>query len=846
MISAIGTTQARATVLVVLLVTSIAASSMAPVSGMDVSRDNGGTYNCKVAGKAPTIDGTISAGEWSAANSTSITMNGFTSPGLTTTATWYFMNDHDNLFIAVVFTVATDFLVLDFDDGHDHEATNGGEDYVLLDAAYYDKYWQESIWDWSNDNGAGGTKDGSGKRSADRKVYEVSKPIDTADSHDMSAAVTETLGFRIETFFSSEYYRFPQNTVDHDLNGNSDMTDEMILWANLVLANAPPNQPPALSAQALDHATGNSSTLFTYTVKYTDLDNDTISKSTILISGNTFTMTTTDDNYTDGAVFTYTTTLSVGQHDYAFNFSDGTDLARLPVTGTYPGPVVDDPLPPTLLAGSVSPTSGTTNTIFRYKVTYTDVNNDTPVQMQVLIDGNAHQMSTNDTAYKDGSIFTFQTTLAAGAHTYHFSFSDQTGSARLPNTGESNGPTVIEPNHPPVLTNASVTPGTGSHSGKFTFNVTYDDHEGTPAAFVALLISDKNLTMSSANGRLFSHVMDLAPGTYNYTFVASDGEFVVRDPQTGHLPGPVVTNSAPVARIAGGPGPIEIKESSKVTLDAKASSDPDGDALTYEWASDLQGHLGDFVNDTLQLQVGNHTIILTVKDRLGLNDTETIAVHVLPLLPHVVVKKIAPSNLPLMEGQTASFNVTILNDGDADATGVLVIFWLDGKAVENKTLTLAAGKPSTTIKWTYKIGPGDHTLQVTAMGSEETITIQVAKNLPPQAAFVHSPSIKVNTGAYFDGSSSSDPEGRPLKYSWTFSDGTNVTGANVTHVFKKKGEHTVTLTVTDDLGNQANVTKKVQVQAAKKPSGFLPGFEVPLMVTAFLAAILLIGRRRGR
>ena len=55
----------------------------------------------------------------------------------------------------------------------------------------------------------------------------------------------------------------------------------------------------------------------------------------------------------------------------------------------------------------------------------------------------------------------------------------------------------------------------------------------------------------------------------------------------------------------------------------------------------------------------------------------------------------------------------------------------------------------------------------------------------------------------FDGSASSDPQGDPLTYEWTFGDGTTGTGAKPTHTYEAFGEYTVTLVVRDNKGGQS-------------------------------------------
>ena len=63
----------------------------------------------------------------------------------------------------------------------------------------------------------------------------------------------------------------------------------------------------------------------------------------------------------------------------------------------------------------------------------------------------------------------------------------------------------------------------------------------------------------------------------------------------------------------------------------------------------------------------------------------------------------------------------------------------------------------------------------------------------------------------FDGSASSDPNGKPLTYAWSFGDGATATGAEPTHAYADNGDYAVTLTVTDESGLTATTTTPVLI-----------------------------------
>ena len=98
----------------------------------------------------------------------------------------------------------------------------------------------------------------------------------------------------------------------------------------------------------------------------------------------------------------------------------------------------------TLTSGDVTPTLGApSTTVFTYSVNYTNIWNIAPASCVVFIDESPHLMSTTDTDYSDGSLFTFTTTiLSDGIHYYYFDFSTSNATMRSPCCGIFVGPRV--------------------------------------------------------------------------------------------------------------------------------------------------------------------------------------------------------------------------------------------------------------------------------------------------------------------------------------------------------------------------------------------------------------------
>ena len=97
-----------------------------------------------------------------------------------------------------------------------------------------------------------------------------------------------------------------------------------------------------------------------------------------------------------------------------------------------------------------------------------------------------------------------------------------------------------------------------------------------------------------------------------------------------------------------------------------------------------------------------------------------------------------------------------------------------------------------------------------AFGAVEVVQVRFA----PMAAFsVSTASPRVGDAVTFDAAGSIDPDGEIVAYDWDFDgDGQpDAHGSTVNHAFAEPGEHEVTLTVTDDDGQQDSTSQRVEV-----------------------------------
>jgi PKD repeat protein len=71
----------------------------------------------------------------------------------------------------------------------------------------------------------------------------------------------------------------------------------------------------------------------------------------------------------------------------------------------------------------------------------------------------------------------------------------------------------------------------------------------------------------------------------------------------------------------------------------------------------------------------------------------------------------------------------------------------------------------------------------------------------------------------FDGSGSSDPDGRITAYKWDFGDGKTASSETAEHTYDSTGDFTVKLTVTDNKGLKTTTSLTVTVKDPPPPSG---------------------------
>jgi len=279
--------------------------------------------------------------------------------------------------------------------------------------------------------------------------------------------------------------------------------------------------------------------------------------------------------------------------------------------------------------------------------------------------------------------------------------------------------------------------------------------------------------ISQSGGPTASFTADVA-GVYTLVVAATDG--VDSDTDTLDITfNPSSTNNPPVADA--GANQTETLGNT-VNLDGTASSDPDGDPLTYLWIfSSLPSSSGlvngDISNSTSSAASfvpdvqGIYTLRLRVGDGTDF-DTDAMSLTVVgsnsPPVPN------AGPNQSVNLGDTVNLDGTGTSDPDGDP---LTYQWLFGNIPSNSSLTDAdiGTSTSSTASFTPDVA-GPYTIRLRVHdgiypANDYVGIVVVGPNSAPNADAGGDLSVSTGTLVSLDGSGSSDPEGDSLTFTWT-------------------------------------------------------------------------------
>ena len=208
---------------------------------------------------------------------------------------------------------------------------------------------------------------------------------------------------------------------------------------------------------------------------------------------------------------------------------------------------------------------------------------------------------------------------------------------------------------------------------------------------------------------------------------------------------------------------------------------------------------------------GTYTLTATSVADPSKSATATITVSDAPETPGTPDTNEAPSAdfTFSADALSVSFDASASADPDGSIAAYAWDFG-DGTSDEGESVSHtyeAAGTYTATLTVTDNEGESSAVAKSVQVVSAETPGVP-DPNEAPSADFTFSAN---ELSVSFDASASADSDGNITAYAWSFGDGETDEGERVDHTYAEAGTFDVTLTVTDDEGESAQVTKSVEV-----------------------------------
>jgi hypothetical protein len=343
------------------------------------------------------------------------------------------------------------------------------------------------------------------------------------------------------------------------------------------------------------------------------------------------------------------------------------------------------------------------------------------------------------------------------------------------------------------VTIAAVAPGVSTPTGFVTFSIFNPLVGITYETKVAIQDGTANLPIVSDLVVDGHQLIVFYEGDVNYE--TSGTEVIL------HVNAPA--NSAPIANAG---GPYGGNEGATITFNAVASSDPDGDPLTYDWNFG-DGTVANNAGATpshAYADNGPFTVTVTVRDALHAS-VASASVGVGNVSPTVS----AIAGAQIIQGGTYSATGSFTDPGADTFNGS--VNYGDGSSA-----AIATGGNAFTLGHTYAVaGTFEVTVSITdddgGTGSASAFVTVI--NSPPVAVVGGPYAGNEGSSIAFNASGSADPDGDPLTYDWNFGDGTVEpnSGPTPAHAYADNGAFNATVTVHDDHGHASTAIVTVTV-----------------------------------
>jgi PKD repeat protein len=347
----------------------------------------------------------------------------------------------------------------------------------------------------------------------------------------------------------------------------------------------------------------------------------------------------------------------------------------------------------------------------------------------------------------------------------------------------------------------------------------YTGEPGLPVAF------DGSGSSDSGSGTIESYDWDFGDGstgsgvTVDHTY-ASEGIYNVTLTVTDNggkvdSDGTTATITGPIPPVADPNGPYNALVGEDILFDGAGSTDADGTVVAWDWdfGDPNDPTPGTGVNPThAYSEAGNYTVSLVVTDDDGLTSA---AVTTTADITDGLTDPIADPNGPYAgtEGRELTFDGTASYDPDGGTIDSYDWDFGDGNTGVGPTPTNiydTAGTYTVTLVVTDDEG---------AISLPAETTADIGIDAPPVANPNGPYSGTINEPVTFDGSASTD-DFAIVAYDWDFgdpNDPTPGTGVDPQHTYTETGVYTVSLTVTDDVGQTDTATTTATIGDGNLP-----------------------------
>ena len=373
------------------------------------------------------------------------------------------------------------------------------------------------------------------------------------------------------------------------------------------------NYAPQLEEWSATPSMGTRGDIYTYSIEYTDDENDPPTLSKVFVDGIGYDMESDDLDYDEGAVYSYMTNLTLGHHKYYFLFSDGVFEVRVPLEpGTELfGPQVNNRDPEAEIDSPVDKAELTTDEIIQFDAS---TSNDPDGDVLTFV-----WMSDLDGELGVGMIL--ETNLSEGEHTITLTVDDGFNGT---STDEIKVSVIkLRPKLAITFSMESKKPLERRESA-VAITISNIGEAAATDLKVTILLDDEKLKVENISLlEVDSHTV--IECTFNVTTPGRHSIKVVHGlgPNATHE-FTVVERDYPMA-VAGENRFINVGES--VDLDGSRSTSA-GNIVAYLWDfGDGTNATGEKVTYTYEID-GTYTVTLTVEDDFGKEHNDTLKVTV--------------------------------------------------------------------------------------------------------------------------------------------------------------------------------------------------------------------------